>query len=106
MVVAPVLRFSPTIDANESMPYSVPSDVDVVRVSLSSGAVTVTLPDAALSANEGREIEVKVVAGDPATNAITINSAGGTIDGLAQITPLAPDSGVLSASDGTNWLIL
>jgi len=75
----------------------VTADQDVV---VATAAVTVTIPDAALSL--GRTVAIKN--GGVAGN-VTVNALGGTIDGDASEL-LAQDESIVCISDGVNWWIL
>lgn len=72
-------------------------------VSTSGGAVTVTMPAAALNAF----VRIKDSAGAVDTNAITINTPGAeTIDGAASETIDSNYQSMTLVSDGTNWFKL
>lgn len=78
---------------------------DVVLADVSGGALAVTLPDASISL--GKEIQVKKI--DGSTNDVTVQTAGGLIDGSATAT-LSGSGGARPAasfvSDGADWYIL
>lgn len=78
---------------------------DVVLADVSGGALAVTLPDA--SASLGKVLTVKK--SDSSTNDVTVQTAGGNIDGNVSVT-LSGSGGAMPAlevvSDGTNWFII
>jgi len=77
-----------------------------VLVDPTAGAFDVTLPNA--NVVTGRRIQVKRTT--TSANAVTVKSAGGTIDNVAGATGITLAGGSLSsltvASDGTNWWII
>lgn len=78
---------------------------DVILGDVSSGGIAVTLPDATIS--EGKVIQVKK--SDNSTNDITVQTAGGNIDGSATATLSGSGNAMPGASfisDGANWFIL
>lgn len=95
-----VLRVT-TVTAN----YLANLSNDVILADVSSGGVTITLPDATTA--EGKIIQVKK--SDNSTNDVTVQTAGGNIDGSATAT-LSGSGGAMPGasfvSDGTNWFIL
>jgi hypothetical protein len=81
-----------------------PYDAGVLADS-TSGAVTVTLPSAALCV-DGRPRYVKDWKGQAATNNITIATTGGqTIDGASSLVISTAYGGYTLVSDGSNWSV-
>lgn len=66
-----------------------------------SAAHPVTLP----AATSGRVIKVKDIAGNAATDNITITPASGTIDGASTYVLNLNHAGVELTCDGTNWWV-
>jgi len=66
-----------------------------------SAAHAVTLPPA----TSGRVIKVKDIAGNAATDNITITPASGTIDGASTYVLNLNHAGVELTCDGTNWWV-
>ena len=95
------LRNVTTVTTN----YLATAGNDVVLADVSGGALSVTLPDAATS--EGKVLAVKK--SDGSTNDVTVQSAGGLIDGNVSVT-LSGSGGARPAleavSDGANWYII
>lgn len=90
----------PMSTASVTTAYSVPGKVAVVLADATGGAFTVTLPAASLRKNQMPIIVKRLNSG---ANAVTVASAGGTIDGAAS-QPLGSQYAVLRfVSDGTNW---
>lgn len=78
---------------------------DVILMNVTSGGLAVTLPDASIS--EGELIQVKKI--DGTTNDVTVQTAGGNIDGSATATLSGSGGarpGASFISDGSNWYIL
>lgn len=78
---------------------------DIVLMDLTSGNLSTTLPDAAIS--EGKIIQVKKI--DVSTNDLTMQTNGGNIDGSATATLSGSGGakpGASFVSDGANWFIL
>ena len=71
---------------------------DAVQTVATSGALTVTLPDAAL--NAGRPIKVACVV----SGAVTMASDGGTVSNPGAIDTAGESASYIS--DGTNWITL
>jgi hypothetical protein len=67
-----------------------------------AGAFTVTVPDAAVAL--GQVVTVKKI--DASGNAVTIASAGGTIDGVTTVALAARWNSRTLVSNGTNWYII
>ena len=85
--------------------YLASASNDVILMDVTSGGLAVTLPAASIS--EGVEIQVKKV--DTSTNDITVQTAGGLIDGSATATLSGSGGakpGASFISDGSNWYIL
>ena len=85
--------------------YLASASNDVILMDVTSGGLAVTLPAASIS--EGVEIQVKKV--DTSTNDITVQTAGGLIDGSATATLSGSGGakpGASFISDGANWYIL
>jgi hypothetical protein len=86
--------------------YVVAAADDVVFVDPTGGAFDVTLPNA--NVITGRRVQVKRTT--TSANAVTVKSAGGTIDNVAAATGIALTGGTLASitvvSDGTNWWII
>lgn len=85
--------------------YLANSTNDVILADVSGGALAVTLPDATIS--EGKVIDVKK--SDNSTNDVTVQTAGGNIDGSATVTLSGSGGampGISVVSDGANWFIL
>lgn len=80
--------------------YSVSGFDKVVLADATGGAFTVTLPNAAFRKNQQPIIVKRLNAGG---NAVTIGSAGGTIDGAATVSLAAQYSTKSFMSDGSNW---
>jgi hypothetical protein len=78
---------------------------DVIFASLPSGAITLTLPDAATC--DGKQYRIKNcdIGVDSAATEATIDSAGGLIDGSLTVV-LGPLASVRVISDGSDWWIL
>jgi hypothetical protein len=85
--------------------YSVLPQDEIIHVTgTGAAAVTVILPEANLS--EGRIITIKDASGNATSNTLTINSAGGNIDGESErdiVTDYASDT---FYSDGSNWFVI
>lgn len=94
-VVQTVVQTGPTYNAGLG---------ELVRVDVSGGNVTVSLPTAV--GNTNREIWVKLVtAAIPATNQCTIDPAGAqTIDGAATFVLDTDFEWIKLRSDGANWM--
>ena len=78
---------------------------DVILMDVTSGGLAVTLPAASIS--DGELIQVKKV--DGSTNDVTVQTAGGNIDGSATATLSGSGGarpGAAFISDGSNWYIL
>jgi len=75
--------------------YTVTDEIQTVAT---SGALTVTLPDAAL--NAGRPIKVACVV----NGAVTLAAAGGTVSNPGAIDTAGESASFIS--DGTNWITL
>jgi hypothetical protein len=98
-------------DANEewatyvtSTNLTVQNGQTVVLASAASGAITITLPDAA-STNTDRVILVKKT--DASVNAVTIATTGGdTIDGASTKSLSTQYASYTFVSDGSNWHIV
>jgi hypothetical protein len=94
------------VSALKTTAYTVAAADDVVLVDPTAGAFDVTLPNA--NVVTGRRIQVKRTT--TSANAVTVKSAGGTIDNVAGATGITLAGGSLSsltvASDGTNWWII
>lgn len=85
--------------------YTASAANDVILMDVTGGGLAVTLPDAAIS--EGVLLQVKK--SDGSTNDVTIQTAGGNIDGSATATLSGSGGarpGVALISDGANWFIL
>lgn len=85
--------------------YLATASNDVILMDLTSGALAVTLP--AASTVEGKIIQIKKI--DATTNDITVQTAGGNIDGSATATLSGSGGakpGASFVSDGSNWFIL
>lgn len=87
--------------ASVSAAYSVVSGVSTVLAS-ASAPYTITLPDAA--ANPQRIIRVKLTT--LGGNTVTVDSAGGTIDGGADVSSSTNYTRWAFFSDGTNWHVI
>ncbi len=79
--------------------YTVVAADDVILANAASAAFTVTAPSA--TALDGRRLVFKKT--DSSPNAITIVTAGGTIDGATSILLTAQNQAVKLVSDGANW---
>ena len=94
------------VSALKTTAYNVAAADDVVLVDPTAGAFDVTLPNANVIA--GRRIQVKRTT--TSANAVTVKSAGGTIDNVPAATGVTLSGGSLNsltvASDGTNWWII
>ena len=67
---------------------------------LASGTITITLPNAAAAGEAGRQYAVT----NTGTGTVTVNTAGGNINGAASET-LAAGHGHVYVSDGANWWV-
>lgn len=75
----------------------------LVLVDATSGAVTATLPTAAVK--EGSQVIVKKI--DASVNAVTVEGNGAeTIDGALNVSLPAQYDSVTLASDGTQWWVV
>ena len=81
--------------------YPVVDTDEIVLADATAGAFPVTLP--AANATPGRRITVKKI--DASINAVTVESAGGTIDGAASVALTAQNWTVEVVSGGTNWWV-
>lgn len=93
------------ITAAKTGAYTVTLDDFTVPCDATSGAFDVTLPIA--TGNSGQVFIVKKI--DASGNAVTVKTAGGTIDGVAAGTGIALPARwdtLTVQSDGTNYLIL
>lgn len=76
------------------------TDLDsVVLVNATSGAKTITLPDARTVS--GKQLKIKKT--DASGNAVTV---AGTIDGAVNYTLSAQNDYVALVSDGSNWYVV
>lgn len=85
--------------------YTASAANDVILMDVTASGLSVTLPDAAIS--EGELIQIKKI--DPGTNDVTVQTAGGNIDGSATATLSGSGGakpGASFISDGANWFIL
>lgn len=80
--------------------YNVDGSDGLVPGNTTTAAFTITLPNAA--GRNGATHTVKKV--DASANALTVGSAGGTIDGAATAALAAQWAAITVRSDGTNWL--
>lgn len=83
--------------------YSILSSDYVIFADPSGGAFTITLPNAATQA--GMIFRVKDSSGTASTNNLTIDTAGGNIDGSATFVISTNYAAAEFCSDGTNWFI-
>ena len=83
--------------------YTVEPFVRVVLANATGGAFTVTLPNAYGKMGQ-QPIYVKRT--NSGANAVTIASAGGTIDGASSQSLATQYATLPFVSDGTNWFIL
>lgn len=83
--------------------YTVENDYDVFKVDTTGGAVTITLPAAAL--HSGRVVNVKRM--DGSANTLTVDgNAAETIDGSATLLIPTQYESFTLLSDGTGWIII
>jgi len=85
--------------------YLATSANDVILMDVTAAGLSVTLP--AASANTGVFLQVKKI--DASTNDVTVQTAGGNIDGSATATLSGSGGakpGASFISDGSNWFIL
>ena len=82
--------------------YAVLATDEVVLADATAGAFAVTLP--AANALPGRRITIKKI--DATANAVTVASAGGTIDGAVSIAMATQNEAVTVMSGGANWWIV
>ena len=83
------------ISSNTTIP---PITSSIIYNCTNSVAITVTLPSA--SGKNGLYVKIK-----RSNQLVTINSAGGTIDGVPTLLLSSIKNAVELRSDGTNWLI-
>ena len=83
--------------------YSVQGKDKVILANGTGGAFTVTLPDARLRKN-AQPITIKRM--NSGANAITVGSAGGTIDGAATQSIASQYTALTVISDGSVWVII
>ena len=89
---------------NQTATYTVLSTDEIVGVN-AAAAATVTLPDAA-TLRSGKQFKIVDESGAASTNAITVDTAGGNINGSTSTT-ISTDHGTLTVySNGTNYFIL
>jgi hypothetical protein len=103
-VLNPLLNSTSSV-VTSTTNYLATASNDVILMDLTAGALAVTLP--AGSANEGVLIQVKKI--DGTTNDLTVQTAGGNIDGSATATLSGSGGAKPGASficDGANWFIL
>lgn len=95
---------------NSSSPYSIssespPNPNEVFLANCSSGAITVTLPDAT-SINFNQNVYT-VKKTDSSSNAVTINTTSSqTIDGSTSATIYLQYVSIGLVSDGSNWNVI
>ena len=90
--------------SNGGSNYTIQEAQTVMLASASSGAVTITLPDAA-GTNANRVIIVKKM--DATSNAVTVTGTGGdTIDGQTNFILTTQYASITVVSDGSNWNIV
>lgn len=87
--------------ATKTSDYSMTTE-DVILADGASNNVVVTLPDASTLTGKGRW--VKRI--DASAYSVTVESAGGTIDGETSIPLYSQYAYVAILSDGTNWHII
>lgn len=87
---------------NVAAAHPVVATDDVVLADATGGAFPVTLPTAVGAA--GRTVTVKKV--DASVNAVTVASAGGTIDGAVSIAMATQNEALTATSDGANWKVI
>ena len=81
--------------------YTVTASDDIILANASSSTITITLPNAASST---RTFMIKKT--DTSSNAVVVNTGGGTIDGSSSASMSRPYVSITVASDGTNWFIV
>lgn len=102
--LTPMLSRASSI-AKSTTNYLATSSNDVILMDATSGSISVTLPNAAIS--EGVLINIKKI--DGSTNDVTVQTNGGNIDGSATATLSGSGGarpGASFISDGNNWYIL
>lgn len=103
-VIDPLITKANTVQSVAAN-YIASASVNVVLADVSGGGISVTLPAASIS--EGVLIQVKKT--DASTNDITVQTAGGNIDGSSTATLSGSGGARPGASficDGSNWFIL
>lgn len=81
--------------------HTIDNNANVILIDSTAEAVVVLLPDASL--NENRKFTVKFIAG---SNAASVASAGGLIDGSATFNFRMQYESVNFLSDGGNWYVV
>ena len=82
--------------------YTATNDDWAILASANAGNITITLPDANIHA--GRFFYIKKT--DSSANTVTVNTAGGTIDGAGSVVISAQYGAVFVISDGTNYFTI
>lgn len=83
--------------------YSMNGKDKVILADATAAPFTVTLPNAGLRRNQ-QPLTVKRT--NSGGNAVTVGSAGGTIDGASTVSLVAQYATRQFVSDGTNWHII
>lgn len=84
--------------------YTVTSDDNTILANTTSGAITLTLPNA--SGFAGRIYTIKKIGSGGIDNQLNINPAAGTIDGGASYVIYNDWTYVTLQTDGSNWYII
>jgi hypothetical protein len=95
--------YTTTTKVTGQSPYSVTTSDAVIFADAASGNVTITLP-AAAAGNHGFKFYIKRI--DSASNTVTVDTAGGNIDGAASHTLPLQYQSITVVSNGSNWFIL
>ena len=92
------------ISAASQQPYPMSAANNGVKVDVSAGAVSITLP--APAGVSGKIFTIKHSAGNIASNNITITATGSQIDGLASLVMTQNLSTTRVSSDGSDYIII